>query len=340
MLSKIEIRGFTAQRKCDIEFSPNVTTLTGSSFTGKSTILRAIRFVCMNKPSGDKMISWGKDKTTNRLFVDGKKITRRKGKGVNTYKLGKEVFKAFGNDVPQPIAELVNMGPINFQGQHDKPFWFCETAGEVSRQLNKIVNLEVIDKTLSHIDSEIRDATADIKLTKKRLEDAEEQKGELAFAVALDTDLACIEKLEKALNEKAVESALLAEIVKKASEYRGDRKKALQLTTGGETAMDRGTEWRKIRDKRESLGILMESALQETKIINACPPDTLELQGLCEVLQNHEYAREELESLISEIEAGETKLWDQKEMLTGTTEKLTQATKGRCPLCGKTMIKS
>jgi len=143
MISKIEIRNFSTHKKQDLEFSPNVTTITGSSFLGKSTILRAIRFVCMNRPTGDKFINWDADKTSVRLTIDKKKIVRRKGKGNNSYTLDKQEYKAFGNDVPQPIANLVNMSDINFQGQHDAPFWFCETAGEVSRQLNAIINLEV-----------------------------------------------------------------------------------------------------------------------------------------------------------------------------------------------------
>lgn len=337
MIDKVEILNFTTQKKCDIEFGPYVTTLVGSSFTGKSTILRAIRFACMNKPSGDKMISWGKEKTRVRVTIDGKKITRRKGKNINSYKLGKDIFKAFGNNVPQPIAHLVNMGDLNFQGQHDKPFWFCETSGEVSRQLNKIVDLEVIDKTLSNLDGGVRDAKAEIKLTTKRLEDAETAKKELAFAVSLDADLSHIEKLEKTAREKAVESTRLCDIVKSGSKYRRDRKNARSLAVGGETALEIGKEWSKIRDKGESLKIVLKSALQEQKRIDACPPDIIEVDGYYQVLQNHKESRETLENLILEIETGETKLWERKNEAETATSVLTKATKGKCPICLRPM---
>lgn len=342
MISKVKIRYFTTHKKCDIEFGPHVTTLTGSSATGKSTILRAIRFAAMNKPSGDKMISWGEDKTSVRLFIDKKKITRRKGKGVNLYKLTgyKDPFKAFGRDnVPQPIADLVNMGDLNFQGQHDKPFWFCESPPEVSRQLNKIVNLEVIDRTLSNIDGGIRDAKAEIKLTTKRLEDAEEQKKELAFAVSLDADLIRIEKLEKASREKAVESVRLGDIVKSGAKYRRDRKKARRLAVGGQMAMEKGSEWREIRDEAESLEIVLNSACQEAKTIEACPPDIKSLEAVAKVLQDHETLREELHDLVLEIETGEKQLCEKTKRTATLQSDLTKVSKGVCPICQRPMKK-
>ncbi len=339
MINKIKIRNFTTQKKCEIEFGPHVTTLTGSSFTGKSTILRAIRFAAMNKPSGDKMISWGEDRTTVRLYIDDQRIIRRKGKGVNSYKLGNEVFKAFGNNVPQPIADLVNMDVLNFQGQHDKPFWFCETAGEVSRQLNKIVDLEVIDRTLSNIDGGIRDVNGEIKLTKKRLEDAEEQKKELAFIVSLDAELSHIEKLEKTAREKAVELAGLGDIVKEGVGYRKDRKKARSLAVGGQTAVEAGLEWRKIRDKAESLEILLKSASQEARMIEACPPDINPLDKLKTQWNCSRVEIDGIENLIFQIETGETGLWERKNEAEIASENLTKATKGKCPICLRPMKK-
>ncbi len=339
MISKIKIRDFTAEKKCEIEFGPHVTTLTGPSFTGKSTILRAIRFACMNKPSGDKMISWGADKTTVRLYIDDQRIIRRKGKGINSYKLDKEEFRAFGNNVPQPIADLVNMDDLNFQGQHDKPFWFCETAGEVSRQLNSIVNLEVIDRTLSNIDGGIRDANAEIKLTKKRLEDAEEQQKELAFVISLDAELSHVEELEKESRQKAVELARMAEIVKEGSRYRGDRKKARRLAVGGDTALEAGLEWRKIRGKAESLGILLKSASQETRMIDACPPDINLLDTLKTKWNCWRVEIDGLESMIKDITNHEEELWKRKNEAETASENLNKVTKGRCPLCLKPMKK-
>ncbi len=338
-ISKVQIRHFTIQKKCDVEFGPYVTTLTGSSFTGKSTILRAIKFVCMNKPSGDKMISWGADKTSVRLIIDGKKITRRKGKGINSYKLSgyKDPFKAFGKgNVPQPIADLVNMADLNFQGQHDKPFWFCESPPEVSRQLNSIVNLEVIDRTLSNIDGGIRDAKADIKLTTKRLEKAEEEKKELAFASSLDADLIYIEELEEKRIQITSDYTTLHSITQKATRQWATRKNAAEAVSGGDRALEKGRIWRKILESATTLKNHVKTGLSADRIIKAAPPDTELLDRL---KQQWKEAWDEigyLEDTISDIKNSESMLQQEDSKFQYQLKELRtfEKTMERCPLCG------
>ncbi len=339
MISKIEIRNFTTQKKCDVEFGPHVTTLTGSSFTGKSTILRAIRFVCMNKPSGDKMISWGKDKTSVRLTVDTKKIIRRKGKGVNSYRLEKEHFAAFGNNVPQPIADLVNMGDLNFQGQHDKPFWFCKTAGEVSRELNAIVNLEVIDKTLAYLDSQIRETKLSVKITQKRLDDALVEKKNLAYITKLNEDLSNIEGLEIRHEQIAVELTTLCDIIEKGTEYREEQTNNRALASGGDSALEKGRIWRKILESTVTLENHVETGLSTSKLAQS-PPDIKPLNKTKERWKSLWDEIGYLESMMEDIQSKEKELWERRKEVETTSSDLIKATKGVCPLCLRPMKKS
>lgn len=340
MISKVEIRGFTAHRKCDIEFGPNVTTLTGSSFTGKSTILHAIRFVCMNRPSGDKMISWGAEKTSVRLTIDKKKIVRRKGKGNNSYTLDKQKYEAFGNNVPQPIADLVNMSDINFQGQHDAPFWFRETAGEVSRQLNAIINLEVIDKTLANIASRIRKTKTTIEVTQERLDNAIEDKKELDYIVELDKDLVDIEKLEKAKTQIAVESTTLRDIIEGYIRHRSQRDNAAGAVSGGVAVLKKGQIWLKIKGLAETLDNHVKTGIRTTKIIQAAPESITPLDKLKIKWTEQKEKRSYLQDLICEIQNGKEKLCQIKIGLEGVKKQFARVAEGRCPICGKPMKKS
>ena len=346
MISKVDIRNFSTHKKQDIEFGPNVTTITGSSFHGKSTILRAIKFVCLNQPTGDKFINWDAEKTSVRLTIDNKKrIVRRKGKGINEYILDwrgakdNSKFKAFGNDVPKPIADLVNMSDINFQGQHDAPFWFCETAGEVSRQLNKIINLEVIDKTLANISSGIRKAKTTIEITQERLDNAIKDKKNLDYTTELDEDLVEIEKLEGIQNKIVSESTRLRDIIKSGRIYKARRDNAAQANLSGLTALDKGSIWLKIRDSAEDLDNRVKTAIRANKAIQAAPPNIESLDRLKRQWSILKTQREDLENIIDEIKDKKEKLCRRTKETATLQNDLSKVSKGVCPLCQRPMIK-
>ena len=73
MINKIEIRNYSTNKKLDIEFGPNVTSLIGSSYAGKSAALRALKWNITNKPSGDNFINWDAEKTSVRITFDDNK---------------------------------------------------------------------------------------------------------------------------------------------------------------------------------------------------------------------------------------------------------------------------
>ena len=135
MIESITITNFQAHKKFTLELDPKITVVTGKSDAGKSAIYRALRWLCTNRPSGNEFIRWGTDGTRVKLRVDGRTIIRKRGKG-NSYSLDKDSYEAFGSDVPEDIAKLLNLSEVSFQGQFDGPFWFDKTPGEVSRALN------------------------------------------------------------------------------------------------------------------------------------------------------------------------------------------------------------
>lgn len=202
MLERLKSHNFRKHKELDIEFGPGITTITGDNYAGKSTIIRNIKWVTQNLPAGLSVINWDAEKAVSRLEVDSHKITRTRSKSKNSYKLDDgEPFGAFGNDVPEPIAQLLNISDLNFQGQHDAPFWFCQTSGEVSKQLNKIVNLDIIDKTQSNLESQKRETTAQITVVTERLKTAKKKRDELLYVDEMNKDLTQLENLQQQITE-------------------------------------------------------------------------------------------------------------------------------------------
>lgn len=222
MLSHLVIRNFQKHESLTLTFDPLVTTLVGSSDVGKTACLRALRWLCLNEPRGDAFVTHGKDFARVKItLASGDIITRQtSGKAGNSYRLnGGEPYKAFGSTVPDEIAKLINVDGVNFQGQLDPPFWLMASPGEVSRSLNRIVDLERIDTVLSRCSGKIRSTKAAIGVCEKRLEQAEADCGRLAWVEQAYLDKQALNEQEHDIVRKRSELASLRELLVKARRY-------------------------------------------------------------------------------------------------------------------------
>ena len=241
-LERIELKNFQCHRSLAVEFDPLVTTLTGKTNAGKSAILRALRWLAQNFPAGNEFISDGEKYSRVRLIVDGRRITRRIGDR-NEYRLDGKVYKAFGRAVPSAIVELLNVTDENFQGQLDAPFWFSLSPGQVAKELNRIVDLGVIDQTLTNLAQVGRQAASEVALTKTRLQEAKEAKARLAWAPALGERLVALQAQGERLAAKAASRAILAEICREAAQLGLAKRNAYKRKLGALKTYRAGEVW-------------------------------------------------------------------------------------------------
>ena len=339
MIDKLQIRGFGANEKKDVNIGPGVTSITGRSYIGKSWIIRALRWVALNKPAGDSFINWDSDEAKVKLSINDRKITRKRNASTNTYKLdGKQkVYKAFGNEPPSDIAKIINLSEINFQAQHDTPFWFSETAGEVSRQLNAIVDLKLIDTTLANLDSDIRDINSEIKLTESRLDAAIEQKKNLSYVLDMDKDLKSLEEQEKQLKENARGCVLLAEKIELVRLYGVEHKNAAQAASDGLNVVSIGKSYLKIAAKALELQELIDLGSNQQKILKNRPPVFTPLCRLNKQLNQKTSEVTNLTLLITTIGIREQTKCQNEERLESLKASMKKLMAGRCPVCGKKM---
>lgn len=207
MLERLTIRNFQKHRKLVVELDPGITTLVGESDVGKSAVFRALRWLALNRPQGDAFVRNGAGYCRVRLRLDDGESAERLKKGAsNLYRSGGHDYTAFGAGVPGDVAGLLNVGPVNFQQQHDPPFWLTLSPGEVSRELNQIVNLGSIDASLSALASELRKAKTTVEVSEGRLKEAECHEEDLRWVVEAAEELEVIEEKERtatALRERA-----------------------------------------------------------------------------------------------------------------------------------------
>lgn len=169
MIRAIKIRNFQRHRARKIVFSKGITTIQGRTDIGKSAIIRAIRWAALNDFKGAGFLRRGAKDAIVKLRVDGHTVTRRKGKGGNIYKLDRRTFRAFNNKVPEDIKKLLRLDPLNFQRQFDRHFWIGDNAAQVSRELNKVIDLSIIDLSLTNISKAVRASQARRDVCEERI---------------------------------------------------------------------------------------------------------------------------------------------------------------------------
>jgi len=209
MIEKITIENFQKHRKSVFEFDP-VTTFVGPSDTGKSAIMRALRWVMLNEPDGDSFVSYGAKGCTVRLYVDGHVIVRRRGGSKNEYELDGEVYKAFGRGgVPEQIAEILRVTPINFQSQHDLLYWLQLNGADLAKALNRVVDLEIIDASLVEVNKRLRRSKSELEIRDRDLIEVDQQIDALDWFEIADVEFRkCVRIAEKWQDVQKQQNAL------------------------------------------------------------------------------------------------------------------------------------
>ena len=80
MIQKLNIQNFQSHKDTKLEFHPGVNVIIGQSDSGKTAIIRALRWLIWNRPGGDDFRSdWGGG-TVVKIKIDAREIMRGKDK--------------------------------------------------------------------------------------------------------------------------------------------------------------------------------------------------------------------------------------------------------------------
>lgn len=189
MIEKIELNNFQSHKETVLNLSDGINIIAGSSDSGKSAILRALNWIIYNRPVGDAFISHWADNVKCEVVIDGNKVARIKNKKMNGYILNDKFLEAIRTDVPDEIITLLNIDDVNIQRQLDAPFLLSDTPGEVARFLNKIINLDVIDKVLFTVDKRKRETNDAFKKVTSEISNLEIDLNKYEFLDGLESQI-------------------------------------------------------------------------------------------------------------------------------------------------------
>jgi len=201
MIKEVYIQNFQSHKQTVLSLAPGINVILGSSDSGKTAILRALRWLIWNRPQGDAFRSnWGGDTSVSlRIASDDRDflITRGKSKSDNIYTLDNLEFRAFGTDVPEEIANVLNINEINFQQQLEKPFLLDSSPGEIASHFNHIAHLDTIDFAISNIQKWTRNAEQRIITMQEQKSNLEESLEQYAHLDEVERVVLATEALEK-----------------------------------------------------------------------------------------------------------------------------------------------
>lgn len=336
MFEKLFIQNFQTHEKLRIDFDPAITSIVGPSDAGKSAIIRALRWVCINQPNGDAFIRHGTKGATVRLVVDGRSVTRRRAAGgrANEYKLDDQEFTAFGiGGVPEPIEGLLNLGPVSWQGQHDPAFWLSATPGEVSRQLNAIVNLGIIDDTLTGVGRAVTRARSRLEVAEENLTKAKAEHDNLAWVPVFAADLDVVNTTEADFNKKAARAATCGTLLQTVVKYQSVAENAADAATRGRVLTETGEKALITQKRAEMLRNLINTTMQYETAAAMVVPGTDDIETAFTCYKETANRGKALRNLIDNIYRKGDELCRLKEEL-----KIAKAAvPEQCPTCGRSL---
>ena len=259
-ITHISIHNFQSHADTELDLDPNFNVIIGESHQGKSAILRAIRWVAENKPSGKGVIRIGETEASVQLTLKNGTIIRRfisgKDNGYKVFTVDGEVLEG-NTHMVGAIQELMGWNsmpigegdkiPLNHLKQGDSWYLIGDryTSSDRARILGSINNTDGADAAIKEFDklnSRISDAMKHeevevVNLTQE-IKNAEDQKQKFLFF------------------REIVKKAILAEKIKHYLELRLDYEQKEATLNELENIFDENRAKLKIESIKKTLSLM------------------------------------------------------------------------------------
>ncbi|WP_078426995.1 AAA family ATPase [Alkalihalobacterium alkalinitrilicum] len=264
-IKEVRLENFQSHLDTTISFINGLNVIVGQSDSGKTSILRGIRWVLFNQPRGtDFMRVSGDFVRVTLTFANECSIVRERTTSRNRYiimALGKEdlVLEGFGIHVPQEVLDAHQIYPLridrdmeillNVSQQLDGPFLLDQTASVRAKTIGRISGAHYIDMA-------VRDTTKDVAKLQQQTRhvetEAEILKEKIAPYQFLDKakeQLDIIEQQFKLIKEKDAKLSRLESVKKHWKDLAGEKEKVENRLT----ILKEVDDWERILERLQFL---------------------------------------------------------------------------------------
>lgn len=347
MIKVIQIQNFQRHEKLKLVLDPNITTIVGPSDSGKSSIIRAIGWVVFNNPSGMAFIRDGSKGCSVTIKTDIHIVKRSRGKSTNYYQVDERRMEAIRKgEVPDAVLQALPFDSLNFQFQHDSPLWLPDSPGQVAKNLNQIVNLDLIDNVLEDLGRRARNAGSELSVTENRLARAKSVLNDLSWVEDAEKEYKKLEQIRKKLDVVRTSHTQLLSCIRplrtateQISRYEGligPAELFLKKLSNKNSLLEKLNN-RRIRLK-DTLGSLRkeEKRTEELKVvIDEAEPELSNLTQLSDQLMQTKRQKDALHLLVQNVRSSSESIQKHEAQVSKIKEKLSQIK--TCPMCGASM---
>jgi DNA repair protein SbcC/Rad50 len=348
MIKSLNISNIQSHEQSLLTFHPGVNIIIGNTDSGKSAIIRALRWVIWNRPSGDSLRSrWG-GKTSVEIETEDGSVVRSKDKkdeyNVNIKGQKKLLLSAFGTSVPEEVSNFLNINEINLQEQLDNHFLLGKgwTAGSVAAHFNKVANINEIDTSTSNINKKVSKLEADIEYDKAQIKEKKETLLTFEYLNTAESLLEVLEDQESRLSRlKTSVYNLRVKIddIEEFSKTIETCKEGLIIEDQVNVILDQITRIESMKSKGFKLRILVsdievkKKKIQELSRYSQLSPLVTEVLKRITEKEALNHKQKALFKLLSSYRSTKTQLEAKKETYTHLLEKFSNEFPNICPLC-------
>lgn len=346
MIKKIKIENIQSHKETELELSPGINAIVGSSNNGKSAILRAFYWLVYNRPLGvDNLLShWAFDKKGNqtlpmKVSVENERgtITRFRTKDLNQYIVNDEELNVVKTDVPEQVEKMLCLTDTNIQRQQDAPFLLSLTSGQVAQYFNKTVRLDIIDRVLSNAESRRRKLNQDIKTNSELLKETQKKHEKFEWLDQVEKLLIKYENISKKNIELKEQIEILENQIQEFEKYSEIKEKYNFIPEAQKTFYKIVS----LESSIDSLNSKIENLESDVEVYDSCKNKSYDFSELKKIINkireiNTKDIQNQINDLKEEIEDFED---SQSTIKTNKLEiiNLKKELPDICPLCGGIM---
>ena len=351
MITSLHIQNFQSHPDTKLEFDPGVNVIVGSSDSGKTAIIRALRWAVWNKPLGDAFRSdWGGD-TSVTAFLDfgAGSVERFKGKGGDRYAVWKEgqldetKLKAFGTTPPEEVDRLFNIKELNLQSQLDSPFLLSQSAGEVARYFNRIARIDQIDSSMQTVERWVRKINQDIASQESQITQHQQTLQEFEYLDKMESEVEVLEDMQSRRDKTARGSQTLETKLKELQQVE-EEMEAQILAVRAEQAVGDILALFDRKDTVQTRILALSKVIEESDRVKKQAGELKEeisseklVTGLLELYQEQEKVAERFQRLgraLTQYRTTKKEYEEQQTKLEELEQQWHEHFPNECPMCG------
>lgn len=231
MIRTIIIKGFQSHEDTTVNLDKNLNVITGATDSGKTAIIRALRWLAFGEPAGDSFVNKAVGFAEVTIIMSGGNRVTKQRKGAKTnYEIeeGGKITAYEKAEVPVEVQEMLEIREtifgdfttaLNFAFQLDTPFLLSEPGSAGAKVLGKLAEAEIVDKALKSASQETHALSRERKAVEKLQAEIVEQLKAFDKLEDIEARLLICEGLKERLEATAVHFEALEMLNNKHHEW-------------------------------------------------------------------------------------------------------------------------